>query len=74
MRARDLAALYGCIKGNPDGTYTVASQWNPGINYIVRLVGEDSDYCTCPDSRYRKIECKHFLAVREVAKYIQRGN
>ncbi|MGI0080779.1 MAG: IS6 family transposase, partial [Nitrososphaerales archaeon] len=52
------------ITENPDGSWTVPSQFNSEISYEVRLLGEHYA-CTCPDFEQREIEfCKHVHAVK----------
>ncbi len=52
------------ITENPDGSWTVPSQFNIEITYEVRLLGEKY-VCTCPDFENREIEfCKHVHAVK----------
>ena len=52
------------ITENPDGSWTVPSQFNSETHYEVRLIGEHY-VCTCPDFEQREIEfCKHVHAVK----------
>jgi uncharacterized Zn finger protein len=43
----------------PNGFELVPSQSAEGAFYVVSLSS-----CTCPDSQYRKVTCKHQLAIR----------
>ncbi len=52
------------ITENPDGSWTVPSQFNSETHYEVRLIGEHY-VCTCPDFENREIEfCKHVHAIK----------
>ena len=44
--------------------YRIPSERAKDVVYEVRLFGEKTALCTCPDSRYRRRECKHVLAAR----------
>jgi hypothetical protein len=59
-RASDLKEIFNAFQKNFDGTFTVTSQWTPGKSYKV---DPRTDSCSCPDSVYRRIQCKHLLAV-----------
>ena len=39
--------------------YAVPSRTQPNVRYLV-----DTHSCTCPDHKYRGVECAHILAVR----------
>ena len=39
--------------------YAVPSRTQPNVRYLV-----DQYACTCPDHKYRGVECAHILAVR----------
>jgi len=62
-RAEVLLKIEGIIQKNKDGTFNVASQFTPEACYTVDLKLRT---CTCPDFYYRRVECKHILAVKEV--------
>ncbi len=66
-RAETLLEVFEAVKRNQDGTYTVASQWKPGTSYQVRLSLSGNASCNCTDAKYRRIECKHCIAVKEAA-------
>jgi hypothetical protein len=50
----------GALVDNDDGTWTVASQSEPGTDYLVRGTS-----CPCEDATYRALQgrCKHVLAI-----------
>ena len=39
--------------------YAVPSRTQPNVRYLV-----DQHACTCPDHKYRGVDCAHILAVR----------
>ena len=39
--------------------YAVPSRTQPNVRYLT-----DTHSCTCPDHKYRGVECAHILAVR----------
>ena len=49
---------------NEGGYYTVESDMG-GKSYAV-IAMESGLHCTCPDHRFRKVECKHIKAVKAV--------
>ena len=63
-RAKDLLEVYQSVQRNPDGSFTVQSQHTPGRSYTV-VLGLNATYCNCPDATYRRIQCKHGLAVSQ---------
>ena len=52
-------ALYGRINKVAEGEWEVYSMTKAGEKYIVK--GDGS--CTCPDYRFRGVECKHAIGV-----------
>lgn len=47
-------------------TVEVPSHSNPNKRYTVTLTATKSRTCTCPDFKYRKTECKHITATRQM--------
>jgi hypothetical protein len=66
-RAETILQVYQAVQLNQDGSYTVSSQFVPNKSYQVRLSLNGNGYCKCPDFTYRRIECKHILAVKSYA-------
>ncbi len=60
-KAEVLTKIAGSIQKNKDGTFNVISQFSPEMCYTVNL---SKSACTCPDFVYRKVQCKHILAVK----------
>jgi uncharacterized Zn finger protein len=52
-------ALYGRIEKVAEGEWEVYSMTDPAKHYTVK----DDGSCTCPDYRFRGVECKHAVAV-----------
>ena len=47
--------------------FSVRSQSNPEKRYFVRKTGNGL-VCECPDSRFRKADCKHIKIVLDMVK------
>ena len=45
-------------------TYLVLSQSKHNTQYIVNL---QNNSCSCPDYAFRQLQCKHIIAVKEIA-------
>ena len=61
QRGEAIAKINGQIKRVDDCTYAVKSQSNHGEYCIVKVDGEW--VCECPDNKYRRVKCKHIIAV-----------
>jgi hypothetical protein len=60
-RGRLIAQANGLVKRNSETSYTVSSQSGNGT-YDVNAT-EFGWNCSCPDSIYRGVKCKHIHAV-----------
>ena len=60
-QGRILAQINGLFKRNDETSYTVSSQSGNG-SYDVNAT-EFGWNCSCPDSMYRSVKCKHIHAV-----------
>ena len=57
-----IAQANGLVKRNSETSYTVISQSGNG-SYDVMFTTEFGWTCSCPDSMYRGVKCKHIHAV-----------
>jgi hypothetical protein len=60
-QGRLIAEMDGSVKKNSETSYTVSSQSRKG-SYDVNAT-EFGWNCSCPDSTYRGVKCKHIHAV-----------
>ena len=60
-QGRLIAQANGLVKRNDETSYTVSSQSGNGSYDVVST--EFGWNCSCPDSTYRGIKCKHIHAV-----------
>lgn len=61
-KANKIVHQKGAIERIDDKTYQVKSQSGNGI-YVVIQMPESGWRCSCPDAVYRRVQCKHSLAV-----------
>jgi SWIM zinc finger len=60
-QGRILAQMNGSVKRNGETSYTVSSQSGNGSYDVICT---DFDWnCSCPDSTYRGVKCKHIHAI-----------
>jgi len=65
IAAKDLTAVFSSVLQNQNRTWTVMSQWTPDKTYYVNSALRN---CTCPDSTYRQVKCKHIIAIELTLK------
>jgi len=71
-RGEAIAKLIGQIQRLDENFYAVKSQSGNGDYYITKVCGEW--VCSCPDNKYRNVNCKHIFAVEfsnQIRKDIQ---
>jgi putative transposase len=63
LKGQTLAKIEGCVKRIDELTYFVKSQSGNGVEYKV-ISSETGEWvCSCPDTTYRHMTCKHAYAV-----------
>jgi putative transposase len=74
-KGQDIVWTKGAVRKVDENTYVVQSQ-SFGGEYMV-ISTEGGWVCSCPDNTYRRVECKHLIAVkvsielrREVQSYV----
>src|SRR5215212_3412186 len=63
-KAYKIAFQKGAISRINENTYNVKSQSGNGSSYVIISTARGGWKCTCPDSTYRHVDCKHIIAIQ----------
>jgi len=66
-----ITKLPRALKGKWNKRWAVTSESDPTKDHIVALSNDESEWgCSCPVWKFRRMECKHIIAVKEYEKTI----